>query len=250
MDIPENIDFDLLLHTHLMEHMYSPREFMMEIDSVMAEGKKMVFSVPDLKKLLEECATSVLNFEHTIFLTEDYIEYLLNDFHYEILDKQYFENHSVIYAVYKRKSLIKKDFDFSLLYRQNEQMFQKYIQFHLEQMKLLNDFMNTFPREQEIFLWGGHITTQFYLAFGMCGKRITCILDNDKFKWGKRVCGTNWIICSPAILRNCCNPVVILPSSPYSGEIREQIKEEFNAVARIYEIGAEQKKQHDTSVET
>ena len=187
--------------------------------------------------MLEECTTSVLNFEHTILLTEDYIEYLLDEFKYVIIDKEYFDDHSIIYSVQKEKQIKKKDFDFIKLYEQNENLFKRYIDFHISQTNILNEFIGSCPPEEEIFLWGAHITTQFYLAFGMRPEKIKCILDNDRFKWGRRVCGTTWDICSPEILKGSTDPLVILPSSPYSVEIRNQIIKELNANAKIYEIG-------------
>lgn len=213
------------------------------IDPLMPVGRVMIFSVPNLKKLLAECATSVLNFEHTILLTEDYIEYLLDEFNYAIEDRKYYKDHSVIYACRKVKdNEFQHDSDgikkrLKSLYLQNRELFLRYVKFHKDEIKKLNDYMMSVPQNRGVYLFGAHITTQFYIAFGMRTDRITGILDNDRFKWNKRVSGTGWNVMSPDVLKNMTKPVVILPSSPYSGEIRQQILNEINSSTEIYEIG-------------
>ena len=168
-----------------MEHMYSPRKFMEYIDPLMPVGRVMVFSVPNLKKLLEECATSVLNFEHTILLTEDYIEYLLGEFNYVIEDKKYYKDHSVIYACRKVKdngfqhdsNEIKERFKSLCL--QNRDLFMRYVKFHKDEIRKLNDYIMSVPENRDVYLFGAHITTQFYIAFGMNTDRM--MLGSEAF---------------------------------------------------------------------
>ena len=48
---------------------------------------------------------NALNFEHTIFLTEPYIEYMLSQYHFRIIKCEYFkEDHSIFYAYVKDDS--------------------------------------------------------------------------------------------------------------------------------------------------
>ena len=61
-------------------------------------------------------------------------------------------------------------------------------------------------------------------------------LDNDKFKWNKRVSGTDLKISSPEILKKYKNPIVIMPLSPYSKEIKTQILETINRNTLFWEI--------------
>ena len=46
-----------------------------------------LFSVPNLREMIKRKYTNALNFEHTIFLTENYIEYLLNKYKLRIIKK-------------------------------------------------------------------------------------------------------------------------------------------------------------------
>ena len=227
--MPKNLEFDILVHSHTWEHAYSSREFIKNISIILKAGQRMIFSVPNLKYLMEQAMTSILNFEHTIYLSDDYVEYLLDEFGMKIENKIFFENHSIIYDTVKTDRN-KHNVNLSLLYEKNKSLFENYIKIHQSKMHKLNEIRHS------SFLFGGHITTQFYIAFGLDKSMICGILDNDKFKHGKRVSGTTWKIQPPAILKNLSSPFVILPSSPYSEEIKKQIIGEINAHTRFIEI--------------
>ena len=75
----------------------------------------------------------------------------------------------------------------------------------------------------EIFLFGGHIFSQFLIFNGLNTNKITSILDNSKMKQGKRLYGTSFIVKSPSILKNYHNPSVILKTASYNEEIKNDI---------------------------
>ena len=66
--------------------------------------------------------------------------------------------------------------------------------------------------------------------------KIISVLDNDCYKWEKRVGGTKWNINSPEILRDFDSPAVILPLGPYTQEIKKQILTRINNAVRLIEI--------------
>ena len=232
--LPKSIDYDVLVHTHTIEHMYSPKDFMSLISDYMEDGKHMVFSVPNLKNNLEACMTSVLNFEHTIYFTDDYIDYLLERYGFVIESKQNISNHSIVYSTTRRKRCEKSgESSFRELYEKNYSTFAKWVNHHESLINKLNKYMEEYS--YPVYLFGGHITTQFYIAFGLDVTRISGILDNDPYKWGKRVSGTNLEIFSPREIDGK-NPVaVILPQSPYAEEIKRGIIDEHNKATVFWE---------------
>ena len=232
--LPKGIKFDLLVHSHVWEHAYSPRDFLSTIVKILPIGGKMIFSVPNLRYLLEEAVTSILNFEHTVYLSDYYVDYLLSEFGFEIEEKKFFENHSVMYSTIKtgiQKRYVDK---LSGLYELNKSLFKQYVDRHESRMRLLNSKITGLS--EKCYLFGGHITTQFYLAFGLDASNIRGVLDNDKFKHGRRVGGTKWVVQSPLLLRDLACPEVILPSSPYTEEIKKQIIASINPNTRFMEI--------------
>lgn len=50
----------------------------------------MIFSIPNLKKYLENKWINYLSFEHTILLTESVMDYLLNKNQFKIIEKIFY----------------------------------------------------------------------------------------------------------------------------------------------------------------
>ncbi|MCW1376584.1 class I SAM-dependent methyltransferase, partial [Campylobacter jejuni] len=87
-EIFNNRSFDTITHSHTFEHIYNPHEFLEEISSALMGGGKMIFSLPNMEKWLENKFTNCLNFEHTIFLSENILEFLLQKHKFKIIQKQ------------------------------------------------------------------------------------------------------------------------------------------------------------------
>ena len=221
-DVPDKLKFDMIVHSHVMEHSYSPRDFVKKLSSIMPLGMKMVFSVPNLGYLLKNKSVSILNFEHTVYLSEQYVDYLLINFGFCIENKFNFNNHSIIYSVQKvQKNQNADKAVIPNLYKENKLLFMNYIDTNRMKMNRLNRLIRDTNRP--IFLFGGHISSQFYIAFGLNVGKISGILDNDVFKHGKRLAGTDLIVSSPNSLQKYKEPIVILPDSPYADEIKEKL---------------------------
>lgn len=81
---------DTVVHSHVYEHMYEPDKFTRHLSGFIKEGQRMVFSVPHMSAWLEKKYTNCINFEHSVFLTEPYIEHLLSKHGFRIENKSYF----------------------------------------------------------------------------------------------------------------------------------------------------------------
>ena len=68
--------YDTIVHSHLLEHIYEPLEFLKHLHACLKFEGSLVFSIPNIHKLVETCAPTFLCLEHTYFATEEYIEYL------------------------------------------------------------------------------------------------------------------------------------------------------------------------------
>ena len=86
----------------------------------------------------------------------------------------------------------------------------------------MNDF------DGEIYLFGGHIFSQFLINRGLNISKIISIIDNDINKQGKRLYGTPLMVQSPYILRDKKNTAVILVAANYDHEIKMDIINNIN----------------------
>lgn len=213
---------DMIVHSHVLEHIYNPSSFFKALAS-RPVGSKMCFSIPDLRTHIEQFYTNALSFEHTYFCTDEFVEYWLALSGYKILKKQHFKDHSVFYAT-ERAHVTPKQIPNS--YDKNRALFSKFWQHHTENIKQLNEQISKI--HAPVFLFGAHIFSQFMLSAGLDKNRIQCILDNSPSKQNKRLYGTDLFVKSPLILKDL-DCAVILRAGSYNDEIRNDILQNINS---------------------
>lgn len=231
------IQFDTLVHSHLIEHQYDLGEFMSLNADILGEGKRMIFSMPNLKEWVKKKYSNALNFEHTYFITEEYIDWMLVKNGFRIIEKQkYNEDHSLFYVAEKEKSQsskLKTNIDFAALYKENKQIFCEYIKYYQDTVSRFNEELR--KNDTRVYLFGAHIFSQMLIEFGLDTSYIECILDNDTLKQGKRLYGTSLNVRSPKILKDQQKPIIILKTAAYADEIKEDILKNINANTVFWE---------------
>lgn len=226
----ENFQFqspvDTIVHSHVLEHTYDPRGFLSHIHRFLKPGGKHIFTFPNMLPMLENKFTNCLNFEHTAFLTEDIVDYLLRAQGFHIVSKKYYGNpHSILYSTI-RVDLPSNQPDLPQHYTQYRKVFMDFIEYHRDIVDQLNDqILNT---KLPIYLFGAHIFSQYLIEFGLNQERIVAILDNSAQKQGKRLYGTHLLVHSPRILAEQDQAIVILKAGIYNEEIKKDILGNIN----------------------
>jgi len=211
-----------IVHSHLFEHIYDPSRFIQTISAFLPLGGMLIFSVPNMKVMLERRYTNTMNFEHTIYLSEDYIDYLLNQHGFAISQKvKYLDDHSLFYAARRSNERLAVELP-KHLYRTNRRLYTEYIQHHRLMIHDFNVRIMQHPNN-DIFLFGAHVQSQYLMAFGLHTARVRAILDNDPNKRGKRLYGTDKFVVNPIALREFELPLVVLRAGTFTREIIEQI---------------------------
>jgi len=219
--------YDTIVHSHVFEHIYYPSKFVEHLSNFIGQQKTLLFSIPNLRKMLKNRFTNALNFEHTVYLSEEYVDIILNKFNFEILEKVYFrDDHSIFYACKKVDFLESKQY-YEGFYQNNKKLFFDYIQYHKDIVYQINSKIKDY--KDGVFIFGAHIFTQYLLAFGVREKNIINILDNDTAKQNKRLYGTSLYVESPKVLNNYKKPMVILKAGFYDEEIKADILNNINS---------------------
>lgn len=211
-----------VIHSHVFEHMYDPREFLKTIARIVPNGGRHIFSLPNLYQYLKNKQTNCLNFEHTIFLTEPFIEYLLTRFGFAIEEKQYFRDHSIMYATHKERASEHTLLQLPNRYEEYKALFLDYMHFLEEMVADLNERIRN--HHGVVYLFGAHAFSQILLRFGLERKRIDSILDNSTLKQGKRLYGTDLSVAAPACIVGKKDAAVVLKAGAYQDEIRLQLQ--------------------------
>lgn len=229
-----NIDesVDTIIFSQLLEHTYDPMSFLEKIYDILPVGGKIIFAYPNLELWVRRKYTNSLNFEHTMFLTDYHLDYLLAKSKFKILKKQFYIDHSIFYVVMK----VEEDIEINPLeneYLEYKKIFLDFINTYYDTVRLLNDRIRNY--NSPIYLFGAHIFTQYLLSLGLNRNKIISILDNSKLKQGKRLYGTDLKVESPEVLRYQKFPTVILKAGIYNEEIKKDILENINSTVIFWE---------------
>ena len=209
---------DIIIHSHVLEHVWHPVEFINSVKN--SKCKYHCFIVPNLQVTFEKKYTNSQNFEHNFFIAEPYIDIILHNNNFEIIEKEFYLDHSIIYITkYNEKTIISKSFP--NLYTKNKQLVLDFKEYHEKIVSNFNDKIEKY--DGEIYLFGGHIFSQFLIMFGLKTDKIKCILDNSKEKNKCRLYGTRLNIEFPEIIKDNKKCAVILKAASYQDEIKKQL---------------------------
>jgi hypothetical protein len=149
-------------------------------------------------------------FEHTYYIDEYVLEFILNNNGFIIEDKLINE-HSIMVKAKKVNRKIECDWNFEY----SKKIFENYYK------KLLLDVDNTVSKikDKSVYLFGAHIFSQMFIKIGLDESKIISILDNNPEKQGKRLYGTKLVVNSPQVLKDDDSPIVIVRAGAYTKEI-------------------------------
>lgn len=218
----ENINISrisTIVHSHVLEHLYDPNILLNHINHILPENGKHIFSIPNLLLYLKNKFSNAINFEHTYLLTEHFTDYLLQKFGFEIIEKFYFEDHSIFYSTQKKTGLKKPII--TNYYNENKELYLKMIEYYDTEVERFNQLISNY--KGQIYLFGGHIFSQFLLQRGLKQDCISSVIDNSLIKQGKRLYGTNLIVQSPQVLANRKDIAIIVKAGQYQNEIIKQL---------------------------
>jgi len=221
---------DTVVFSQVMEHVYDPREFIADIADSLQPGQQLIFAYPNLALWLSRNYTNALNFEHTMLLTDQFIDVLLPAYQLKVVDKVVYGDNSFFYTAEKtnEKLLVPP---FPNLYAEYRGLFESFVSYHEKTVKDLNTIMLNSPGE--FYLFGAHIFSTFLFAFGLDKSRIKGILDNSPTKKGRRLYGTEFVVNNPGILKDKEKITVILRAGRYNEEIKNDILKKINLTVRF-----------------
>lgn len=212
--------YDVIVHSHCLEHSLEPSAMLKDIHASLSNEGYNVFSVPNLYVYFKNKFVNTINFEHTCFLTEHFIDYLLKSIGYTVIRKEYFQEHSIFY--FTQSSNPDSAVILENKYEEYLELFNSFLRYYDPLIRRFNGMIKNF--HGKIYLFGGHIFSQFLLYRGLDASRIVSILDNSDKKNGQRLYGTGISITKPKVLKEIDGAAVILKAGQYQQEIKAQLR--------------------------
>jgi hypothetical protein len=218
--------YSTIVHSHTLEHVNDPFEFMHSISKSQKIGDRMLFSIPNMDAMISREDLNFLNFEHNYFLPRKLVQIILEKYGYEILEIAEFQKHSVFYATEYVGSKEEGTFSENVIeqnVRENAFIFDEYFKRCERKVDELNTLIRNFEGEKYVF--GAHVFTQMLIAFGLETNLLHGCLDNSNLKENKRLYGTQLNVYKPeSVLSADRRQVVIGSVATYSQEIMNQLK--------------------------
>jgi len=217
-----------IIHSHLLEHLYYPNELLKHMNNILSDDGDMFISVPNMEYYSKtEVPFLGIHFEHTYFLNEVNIIYLLNKNNFIIENKKYYKNHSIFYHLKKIANItitidLVKQYNISFT-----NLFNEKINFF---KNLVENINKEITDKDLIYLFGCHTNSQIMVYFNLNTKNIKFILDNDESKHDKYFYGTPLKCKSPNIIKDIKNPKIICYIGTYTNEVKEQLKTINNTI--------------------
>lgn len=199
---------DVVISSHFVEHVIDIEKYFEELRE--RNPKYHIFSIPNFKKYAEYKFCSTLMFEHPHFLTEERIQYILNKTKWKILEKSYYQDHSIFFVTSPDEKNCLVDM-FSIDQSSLIVDWIEYIKNKAEQLKHIEKF----------YIFGAHFPYYYFLNFGIAEEQIIAVVDNDRLKSGKRMYGTNTKVIHSSDLP--LNSDIVVEMGPYSNEIKENL---------------------------
>lgn len=194
---------DVIVHSHLFEHIYEPKKFLEKCNIILNDGGDMFFSIPDLRYFLEGdfLPNSILQFEHTYFIDEYYVKYLCSLTGFKFIKKHRYENHSVFFHLKKSDD---NQFD-----DKTNKISDRFLELYNNLKTKINNINSNIKNNKNVFLYGTHVTSQSYIFNGLRTDNIIGLIDSSKSKIGKSLYATDLITYSPNIIKDYNNVIVI-----------------------------------------
>ena len=224
--------FDTIIHSHLLEHLYEPKKMLLKMAELLTDDGNMFISIPNLHLHSFDIIFLGMNFEHTYFINEINMLYLYNICNLQIINKEYYKNHSIFYHL--KKTTHTKTITLLLL-RELNLGYKLLLLNKIDEMKVKINNINLINNNNNnnTYIFGCHSNTQAMLYFGLNPRNIKCILDNDPLKWNKMLYGYQLLCNRPEIIKNEKNVIIICNIGVYTYEVKKQLLEINNSIKFI-----------------
>jgi len=232
-DFYENVDDTLLnsntlIISHVYEHFYHPKNILEKIWKN-KNIENIILAFPNLEYCINNNIPHFLHSEHTYYIDNKFLEKYFDLYDFGLVEQKYYNEHSVIFFFKRKESLLQSN---RLVTFKNE---------NCPIDEFFNNIMNTihfFNKKldehmgKDIYIWPASIHSTYLCQFGLNYSKLKGLLDNSKYKIGKKMHCINIPIFSftELLLKNDKNTVVILNGGFNVKEVNEQIKAANNII--------------------
>ncbi len=196
---------DVVISSHFVEHIFDLEGFLSGLKE--RNPKYHIFSLPNFKEFSKQNFPSTIMFEHPNYLPEEYLDYVLHNNGWDIIDKIYYKDHSIFYITQPSELKISPT-TFNI-----KPDIISLIDFYKKRIESI--------KNEKFYVFGAHFTYYYLINLGINIDQIIAVIDNDPHKQNKRMYGTNTRVISPNDVPDGSN--VFVEMGPYNEEIKNKL---------------------------
>ncbi len=181
--------YELILLTHVLEHLYNPRKALQKCNSMQRSGDWVFIEVPLLEKI--ENIPGYFSFEHVNYFSESTLSRLMVETGYVPynIKKMFSDEIYPIIAVMARKEK-KKNQDLASDFKRANSLLRTWHQNETANWeKIEQRIKKKLKRDTEVYVWGAGVHTSQLFANTEIKNwlSIKSLIDSSPTKWGKKI---------------------------------------------------------------
>jgi len=220
---------DVVLHSHLFEHIYDPHSFLKKCNEILQDDGYMCFSVPNMFYLASQglWSFSGVFWEHTYHLSPQAVSFLLESAGFGIIMTKEYRNHSTFYLAKKQNNVSNLVLKLDLLKKYNKHCLKWFEESEIKLSYTENAICSLIPDKSEVYVYSSHYNSQIMLnLLENTSYKVQGLIDRDSHKQGKYLTGATVPTYGLDILKgNKVKYLIVRHCGMYTDEIVKQIRE-------------------------
>ena len=225
-NIFEPKSFDVIYSSHFIEHLPDPVKFLKIARNLLKKNGRCFVACPNIIKSFENLHFNAFTTDHLNYFTKNSLENIAISLGFELVDFYQYLDHGMYLALKKSENQSKT----------TSKQFKKFFDEYKNRLfNYVGKAKIELNKEKSVYVFGAHGLTVTFLKIlndKELENKIKFVLDNEKTKHHRRLCGTDLICKPPSIIAADERPLILLYMGAYEKEISEQLKE-INPSCRI-----------------
>jgi hypothetical protein len=217
-DTEINETFDLIILSHVLEHLYIPD------DLFKIKSKFIAINIPNIPKYLDDNILNFLNIEHIYYFEEEHIEFLFKKNNYKKIAKDYYLDHS-IFMIFEYDDKNNQDNNYLINICKNKNIDNRFNLFFNNINKLIVYINNILINNKDVkyAVFPGNLYIQYLIMLGLNLDSVEFLYDNNTSKKDKFLYGTHLICKNIDFFIENNDYVIILLGFIYNYEVKKTL---------------------------
>jgi len=220
---------DVFICRMTLEHISQPYDFLNMIRKAIGNRNSLVcFQVPNMTRILKDCAFEDIYYEHCSYFTASALETLFRLSGFDVLDVRsvYGDQYLMLEGLPVADSIVDKAGRLENTVQETRTLISHFVETYRNKIEIYwnNRIDEMFKQGQKVVVWGsGSKGVAFLTTLGI-KKSIEYVVDINPHRQGTYMAGTGQAIVAPAFLKKYKPDAVIIMNAIYKTEIEEDLK--------------------------